>query len=1052
LRYVEEGKLRETRLSAAYRGPQQEIGEKCGLTYWRSLDELAQTPEFKEAVQREFPNDEWDRLPPATRRQFLKVMGASIAFAGLTSCRWPKEEIVPFASRPDGRTPGVPEQYATAMEIGGSALGLLVTSVDGRPIKNEGNPLHPDSLGALPAMAQADILQLYDPDRSRRLIYRQGGQDFVKTWDDFASWTAEHISDTPSGVAVLAAPTSSPSMARMRRHFDETFPQAAWYEYQPISRDAEREGTTIAYGRPLRVHPHLDHARVIACFDADPFFDHPSAIPLARQFADARQPSKDGFCRLWVAEPAFTITGGQADHRRAVPGSAVPKLLASVARELVATHQLALSEEAVNLEAAFGAAASDGDVFVTELAADLMAHRGSSVILVGVGQAPAVHALAAVLNEALGAVGRTLSYTEVPDPERTTHMQAISDLVARMSSGTVETLLILGGNPVYDAPADLGFADVLAKVPNTVHLALYDDETSKRCSWHLPQAHSLEAWGDGRAWNGTVTLQQPLIEPLYGGRSVIEVVATLLGEPLPNGHDIARETALTFLDGEVTDTSWKHALHDGVIDGTAWQPAVVELDGSRLASAGAGLAGLVGAASPSVQRPELNLTADRKVFDGRWANNAWQQELPDAITKTTWDNTLQVAPPTARDLGLVEGDLVEVSAGGATVELPVCIVPGQAAATMTAALGYGRTAAGSVGNGVGGDVYRLRMALSPWLVPEVDIRKTGRTIPLATTQDHFAIDAIGFGARNNRISTLVREASIDHYLADPEVFHHFDHHPPLVSLWKDKEYEGEQWGMAIDLNACNGCNACVVACQAENNVPVVGREQVINQREMHWLRIDRYFKTEPGVGPLDVDDAEIVFQPMTCVQCENAPCEQVCPVAATQHTEDGINAMVYNRCIGTRYCSNNCPFKVRRFNFFNYHKDLQEVEKLQFNPEVTVRSRGVMEKCTYCIQRIQKVRIGARNDNRPISDGEIVPACAQTCPTKAIAFGDLNDPTSEVSRLREDNRAYATLAELNIRPRTQYLARLSNKVGGDGQGGHAPAHHGDDLTHGKEAG
>jgi Fe-S-cluster-containing dehydrogenase component len=506
------------------------------------------------------------------------------------------------------------------------------------------------------------------------------------------------------------------------------------------------------------------------------------------------------------------------------------------------------------------------------------------------------------------------------------------------------------------------------------------------------------------------------------------------------------------LEGDDFETLWKIALRDGVIDETAWQPVVVSLDGSGLASAGAGLGALVNAAAPSVERPELVLKADRKIYDGRWANNAWQQELPDAVTKTTWDNVLEVAPPTARDLGLSDGDVVEISAAGVTIELPVCIVPGQAKAAFVATLGYGRTAAGSVGNGVGVDVYPLRSASSPWLVPEVGIRKTGRGLTLATTQDHFAIDPIGFGARNSRISTLVREAGIDQYLADPDVFQHMDHHPPLVSLWKDKQYEGEQWGMAIDLNACNGCNACVIACQAENNVPVVGRAQVINQREMHWLRLDRYFKTKPGVGPLDVDDAEMVFQPMTCVQCENAPCEQVCPVAATQHTEDGINAMVYNRCIGTRYCSNNCPLKVRRFNFFNYHKNLQDVEKLQYNPQVTVRSRGVMEKCTYCIQRIQGVRIGARNDNRPIRDGEIVPACAQTCPTRAIAFGDLNDPTSEVSRLREDKRAYATLAELNIRPRTQYLGRLSNKLGGGEPGGDASPHHGDDSTHEKKEG
>jgi molybdopterin-containing oxidoreductase family iron-sulfur binding subunit len=1020
------------------------------MQYWRSMDELAQTPEFREAVKREFPNDEWDRLPPATRRQFLKVMGASVAFAGLTSCRWPKEEIVPFAHRPEGRTPGIPEQYATSVEIGESSIGLLVTSVDGRPIKNEGNPLHPDSLGALPATLQSDILSLYDPDRSRRLVLRQGGQDYVKTWEDFQTWVGEKLSGTGAGVAVLAEPSSSPTVARLRERMLQGLPDAAWFEYEPISRDAERAGTAIAYGRPLRAHIHLEQARVIACFDADPFFNHPAAIPLARAFAEGRRPSEDGISRLWVAEPGYTITGGRADHRAAVAGSQIPNLLASLARELVANHQLELPEQTMNFEASFGSATAGSDDFVPGLAADLMAHRGSGVIVVGPGQAPEVHALAAVLNEGLGAVGSVLTYTEAPDAARPTHQQAIADLVSRMSSGEVETLLILGGNPVYDAPADLGFSEAMTRVANAVHLSLYDDETSKLCGWQLPRAHALESWGDGRAWDGTLTLQQPLIEPLYGGRSTIEVLAALVGQSAPSGYDEVRATLATFFDGGDFETAWKTALHDGLVKDTSSPAASVELDGSGLAAAGTALAALVAAAAPTVERPELVLAADRRVYDGRWSNNAWQQELPDAITKATWDNVVEVAPRTARELGLSEGDVVTITVAGTSVDLPVCVIPGQAPGTLSTSLGYGRTAAGTVGNGVGADTYRLRTTAAPWVIPEVGLAKTGRRIALATTQDHFAIDTIGFGARNSRISTLIREVSLDRYLADPDVIRHMDHHPPLVSLWKDKEYPGEQWGMAIDLNACNGCNACVVACQAENNIPVVGREQVINQREMHWIRVDRYFKTEPGVGPSDVEDAEMVFQPMTCIQCENAPCEQVCPVAATQHTEDGINAMVYNRCIGTRYCSNNCPVKVRRFNFFNYHKDLTDVEQLQFNPEVTVRSRGVMEKCTYCVQRIQAVRIGARNENRPIADGEIVPACAQTCPTNAITFGDLNDPSSEVSRLREDKRAYATLVELNIRPRTQYLARLSNKVGGDGGDSHAPPHHADDSDHGKE--
>jgi molybdopterin-containing oxidoreductase family iron-sulfur binding subunit len=462
-----------------------------------------------------------------------------------------------------------------------------------------------------------------------------------------------------------------------------------------------------------------------------------------------------------------------------------------------------------------------------------------------------------------------------------------------------------------------------------------------------------------------------------------------------------------------------------------------------------GFRALLDTADPTSDRLELVLTGDPKVRDGRYANNGWLQELPDAMTKVTWDNALLMAPSTARDLGVTDGEVVAVQAAGKSAEFPVFVMPGHARSSVTVALGYGRRAAGEVGNGVGVDAYRLRTVASPDIILGVSLRGTGRHYALATTQDHFAIDTMGFNERNARVENLVREASLDAYLANPDIFHEHDHHPPLISLWKDHEYEGEQWGMAIDLNTCIGCNACVVACQAENNIPVVGREQVLNQREMHWIRLDRYFKTDPSVSIDEIDDAEVVFQPMTCVQCENAPCEQVCPVAATQHTPDGLNAMVYNRCVGTRYCSNNCPFKVRRFNFFNYHKDLADTTKMQFNPEVTIRARGVMEKCTFCVQRIETVRIQARNDNRPIHDGEIVPACAQTCPTRAITFGNLNDPSSDISRSREEHRSYATLAELNIRPRTHYLARLRNPV--DGGAEDHGASHGEAETHGKES-
>jgi len=686
--------------------------------------------------------------------------------------------------------------------------------------------------------------------------------------------------------------------------------------------------------------------------------------------------------------------------------------------------------------------------FVAAVAADLATHPGAGLIMVGPRQAPEVHALAAALNDALGNVGAGVTYAEDPNEERPSHAAAIVELSSAIRDGSVDTLVILGGNPVYDAPADLEFGELLSRVPNSVHLSLYDDETSRRCRWHLPRSHPLEEWGDGRAWDGTWTCRQPLIEPLYGGRSAVEVVTTLL-EPEPvRGYDVVRDVARAASSGLDFERFWRQALHDGVVSGTAWPELRPELDEPGMAQARAVLDEIVRQEPASARAVELVLAADAKVYDGRFANNGWLQELPDAITKVTWDNALTMAPTTARELGIADGDVVELTADGVSLELPAYVLPGVATFSCATSVGYGRTAAGAVGTSVGVDTFVLRRSTSSDILRGVTVRRTGRRYRLATTQDHHAIDTLGFAERNLRIGTLVREATLDAYLADPELFHHMDHHPPLEQLWKEHAYEGEQWGMAIDLNTCTGCSACVVACQAENNIPLVGRQQVINQREMHWLRIDRYFKTAPGVGPDEVDGADMVFQPMTCVHCENAPCEQVCPVAATQHTEDGLNAMAYNRCIGTRYCSNNCPFKVRRFNFFNYHKKLDDVSKMQFNPEVTVRARGVMEKCTFCIQRIQSVRIQARNERRPIRDGEVVPACAQTCPSRAIAFGNLNDPESEVSKLRDDHRAYATLVELNIRPRTHYLARLNNPSGGSGPGTLDSG----DGSHGKESG
>ena len=990
-----------------------------GKRYWRSLDDLTQTTEFREIVAREFPGQVWESIPPASRRQFLKVMGASLALAGLTSCRWPVEEIVPLAHRPEGRDPGVARGFATAMEMAGAACGMVVTSYDGRPIKVEGNPQHPASRGAASALTQAALLEVYDPDRSRKAMLRKGGQEFPKTWEDFRSFAADHFSalarDGGRGFAVLSEADSSPTRARLKAELEERFPEVRWYEYEPISRDSERSGTRMAFGRPLRPLLHLDRAQVVACFDADPLFDPATGVRNAGDFAHARRPERGRrMARLYAAEPRPTISGAAADERLAVPHRRVAGLLLAVAGELHSKYGIRVAGVEKQSEIQMH---PEESAFVKRLAEDLAAHQGAALVIVGRRQPAEAHAIAAGVNAALGAVDRTVSYLPEPDPGRPTHLRAIAELTRRMGAGEIGTLVILGGNPVYDSPADVDFAGKLAAVPTTIHLSLYRDETSRRVAWHVPRAHFLESWGDGRAWDGTVTMVQPLIRPLYGGRSAIEVLATILGREPANGYDEVRSTLQTMVPAADFERSWRRTLQLGFVEGSAFEPARVSVRAAGVASAAAAIGKRV---LKQREARELLFVADRKVYDGRFANNGWLQELPDPITKVTWGNALEISPATAAGLNVKADDVVRIKVSGAAVELPVYVVPGQADGALAVSVGYGRTASGKVGTGVGKSVFPLRRSDGMDMTSAVEVTPTGATRKLACTQDHWAIDAVGFESRLQRLPELFREATLDAYLDDPEIIRNEAHVAPLFSLWKEHTYEGDQWGMAIDLNTCIGCNACVVACQAENNIPVVGREQVLNGREMHWIRVDRYFRGDPH-------HAEMVFQPVPCMQCEDAPCEQVCPVAATQHSRDGLNEMVYNRCVGTRYCSNNCPYKVRRFNFFNYQKGLSDIEEMRYNPEVTVRSRGVMEKCTYCVQRIEAARITAKKEGRPIGDGEIVTACQQTCPSRAIVFGNLNDPKSEVSRLREANRAYAMLAELNVRPRTHYLAKVRNR-------------------------
>ncbi len=983
-----------------------------GFSYWRSLDELADTPEFRAIVEKEFPTVSQEVISTASRRNFLKLMGASFALAGLVGCRWPKERIVPFAHRPDGRVDGEPEQFATAMDLGGGALGLLVTSYDGRPTKVEGNPGHPESLGGTHTWAQASVLELYDPDRSRSVVQRSGNQEVEKSFDDFVAWAgplfASLRASGGTGLRILSGACSSPSLAALRQKLAAVMPHAGWTEWEPVSRDNERLGLALAFGKPVRAHYRLAEADVIVSLDSDFLCAAPSGVRLAREFASRRSAESGEMNRLWVVESALTVTGANADERHAVSARSIPLVALRLAAELAG--------KGVNVGALGSAPSGTGDLaFVPALAADLAAHRGKAVVFAGPSQPPEVHAVAALLNVALA--GALVSYTEEPDGARPGHFDGLAALANELRGGSVDTLLVLGANPVYDAPVDLDFAGAMARAKNTIHLGVYRNETGRAAAWHVPEAHALESWSDARAWDGTVSIVQPLIEPLFDGKTRAELVALVLGEAKHAAYDIVNGHFAATWGGVDATRAWRTALKDGLVPNTALAAVAVEPNANAVAARAGALT------FPAGGDVELVFIADRSVFDGRYANNAWLQEMPDPISKLTWDNALLVGPATAEKLGVVQEDLVRLKAGAHEIDVAVSVVPGIAAGTVALALGYGRTAAGSVGNGTGFNAYALRTSQAPWAVG-ASVQKTGRRYGLASTQSHWAIDTIGKKETERRAGELIRTASLEEYRKEP----HFaqEGQEEFHSLWKEHEYQGHAWAMAIDLAKCIGCSACTVACQAENNIPVVGKDQVQRSRHMNWLRIDRYFRGKP-------ENPEVAFQPMACVHCENAPCEQVCPVGATVHSGEGLNQMVYNRCIGTRYCSNNCPYKVRRFNFYNFNKDLTDLQMMQKNPDVTVRSRGVMEKCTYCTQRIERVKIQAKNDKRIIADGEIVPACAQACPTRAIVFGDLNDKGSAVRKAHEHQRSYAILAEINTKPRTHYLARLVNPAAGSGR-------------------
>lgn len=971
------------------------LAETTGRKYWRSLDELAETEEFKDLLEHEFPQgaDQW--LNPVGRRNFLKLMAASLALGGLAACSpTSSEKILPYVRAPEEALPGQALFFATATQLRGIATGVLAESHMGRPTKIEGNPDHPGSLGATDTFMQASVLELWDPDRSQ-LVNNAG---LISTWSALVSTLTIELQKQSlkkgAGLRILTETVTSPALAGQLQALLEQLPEAKWFQYEPVNRDNARQGAIMAFGHDANPVYRFDRADRVLALEADFMAAGPIGVRYARDFSNKRRVRADQteMNRLYMVESSPSVTGAMADHRLPLRPNQMAAFILALAAEL----GMAVDS------AAAGAPSGVPEDWIPALARDLQAHRGASIVIAGDSQPPLVHALAHAVNEALGNVGQTVIYTDPLEAESIDQTQSLGELVDDMAAGAVDLLIIVGANPVYTAPVDLNFAAAMQQVNLRIRMGLYEDETSALCQWHIPASHYLEAWGDGRAYDGTITLTQPLIEPLYDSKSAYHLLAVMLGQGGLTDYDVVHDYWVNQISAPDAEQGWKEALYSGFIADSALSPRPISVDLASLMSAAAEVV-------PADSGIEISFRPDPALWDGRFANNGWLQELPKPLTKLTWDNPALISPTTAEQLGLANEDVIEIHHDGRTLWLPVWITPGQADDAITLNLGYGRSRVGRVGNGVGFNTYTLRTSAAPWLATGAEVRPTPDQHRLASTQSHFGMQGREF----------VRLGTIEHFKEEPDFAQHMVHEPPDISLFPGYEYDSYAWGMVVDLNVCNGCNACVTACQAENNIPIVGKDQVLNGREMHWMRVDTYFDGE-------LDNPQPLHQPVMCQHCEQAPCEVVCPVNATVHDHEGLNVMVYNRCIGTRYCSNNCPYKVRRFNFLHYADETSESLKGQRNPNVTVRTRGVMEKCNYCLQRISAARIQAKNENRQIRDGEVVTACQSACPTGAIVFGNINDPGSQVAQLKAQPQNYGILSGLGTRPRTTYLAKLVN--------------------------
>jgi molybdopterin-containing oxidoreductase family iron-sulfur binding subunit len=987
----------------------QELKGVKGKRYWQSIDELSNTAEFQAAVEREFPSSAQEWVDPVSRRGFLKLMGASMALAGLAGCtKQPDEPIYPYVKAPEDLILGKPMYFATAHPFVTGAVPLLVKSDQFRPIKVDGNPEHPYTMGASDPFSQGTLLDLYDPDRSQHVIFRGESRE----WTEFAETLRAQAAQSKDGTGLyfLSTTITSPTLARQWKAVAAAYPKATLVQYDPAIA-----GTVIAAGTAAQYA--LADADVIVSLDAD-FLSgasYPGFHKLVREYAQRRK-DPEKLNRLYSIESTPTTTGLKAEHRLGLRASEIPAFTAELAKAVGAGDAAAPAYEWTDEQKKFLAA----------LAKDLKAHAGRSAVIPGLYQDPSVAELAAAINGALGNTGKTVLGSGEPSiPLPGDQIAGYKALVADLNAGKVDLLVILNSNPIYDAPADLDFAAAFDKAKTVAHLGAHLDETGQVAHWHIPAAHSLESWSDARSYDGTISIVQPLIDPLYGGKTAHEVFQALLNEPLLSAYEAVRETAKPLIKGDF-ETGWRKALHQGWIDGTAYAT------GAQAKPAGAAKV-----PTPSAKDTlEIIFRPDPNIYDGRWSNVGWLQELPKPVTNLSWDNAALVSGATLTKLGLIEDDIVELTVDGYKVNAPVIVVPGHPDNSVTVHLGYGRGFAGRVGSGAGFSAYRIRTSSAPFYATG-SLKKIEGKWGLAITKSHFQ-DQRGTtfgqqGTGNNSLEAdeaigergIIRYATLDEYKATPGFANEGEGHEKTdkdVTLFPNWEYKDNAWGMSIDMASCTGCNACIVSCYAENNIAVVGKQQVRIGRNMQWLRIDTYFE-----GDLAAPRAH--FQPMACQHCENAPCEQVCPVGATVHTPEGLNTMVYNRCVGTRYCSNNCPYKVRRFNFLLYTDVYDwgnESLALVHNPDVSVRTRGVMEKCSYCVQRITAARIESDKDNRPIADGEIVTACQQACPAQAITFGNINDKGSRVAKLQADERSYQVLADLNTRPRTKYVAAVLN--------------------------